>query len=492
MDILKRLRAAVGDDYVSDSKDVCLSYAYSNSITHKYEHIPDLVVQPKTTEEVSMVIKIANEFKVPVTPKGLSSGAGTAGPMTGGILLDLLYMDKVLSVDPINMKATVEAGCSFFKFSQEVFKHGLMTPTTEYTCGPNVAAALISPAVAFGKTRYGRNCEMVEGLEVVLPDGEICHLGSLAYEKSPFGPYYRFMNGPDLIGMYIMSNGAFGIITKMAFTLQKRPAEWKGSSYYWKEKDILKVTEFMLEATAMEVYDIHLNDKWKYDMMTRGKDGVKKPGAYGLLDFYPEGYFFVQATLNAFDKEEIRVKSDQFDRLVAKYGGYKMGDEMGAEFFAKWPTVHHCTHFFKMILSSVYEIGGHNYQYIFDSIDYPTSKYPEVYTKMKGLFEKWGFWGYPNPSTIDAFPMRSQTICSQTWTYINTCDEKMMDNVFRFRDEFREWFGVQGGTHQMHLPPIAPDYAWTNQRSHYQMLQAIKKALDPNNILSPTTFAKEI
>mgnify|MGYP002392834427 FL=1 len=97
-------------------------------------------------------------------------------------------MDKILLVDALNMKAVAEAGCSFFKLSQELFKTGLMLPTAPYGAGPNVAASAITPGNAFGETRYGASINLVEGLEVVLPSGEITRVGSMAYADTDFGP----------------------------------------------------------------------------------------------------------------------------------------------------------------------------------------------------------------------------------------------------------------------------------------------------------------
>ena len=112
MSILEGLRAIVGNEHATDIPEICRSYAYSTSFTARYEHIPDFVVQPQSTEQVSEILKFANAHHIPVTPKGLVSGGGYGGPFYGGILLDLLYMDKVIKVDPVDMKAVAEAGCS--------------------------------------------------------------------------------------------------------------------------------------------------------------------------------------------------------------------------------------------------------------------------------------------------------------------------------------------------------------------------------------------
>ena len=121
MEIVSELEKIVGHDRVSTSKNVCLSYAFNIGYTRDVVRKPDIVVMAETPEEVSEILKAANKYKVPVTPKGAAGGAGTGGPLKGGILLDLALMDKIILVDGANMKAVAEAGCSFFKLSQEIF-----------------------------------------------------------------------------------------------------------------------------------------------------------------------------------------------------------------------------------------------------------------------------------------------------------------------------------------------------------------------------------
>ena len=179
---------------------------------------------PTTTQHVSEIVKLANRYKVPVTPKGVAGMTGHGGPLHGGILLDFIHMDKILLIDDKNMKAVTEPGCSFFKLAQELFKKEMILPTAEYGPGPNVAASAITPVNGFGKTRYGRNIDLVEGFEVVLPTGEIVQIGSMAYAETDFGPFFRYITGPDLIGLFTQSNGAYGIVTKIAYRcLKDRP-----------------------------------------------------------------------------------------------------------------------------------------------------------------------------------------------------------------------------------------------------------------------------
>ncbi len=115
--LIKELKAIVGLKMVSTSTTVCESYAYSFSSSIDWVTRPEIVVMPTTTQQVSEIIKLANQYKVPITPKGVAGMTGHGGPLHGGILLDFIHMDKILLIDDKNMKAVTEPGCSFFKLA---------------------------------------------------------------------------------------------------------------------------------------------------------------------------------------------------------------------------------------------------------------------------------------------------------------------------------------------------------------------------------------
>ena len=123
-----------------------------------------------------------------------------------------------------------------------------------------------------------------------------------------------------------------------------------------------------------------------------------------------------------------------------------------------------------------------------DELIYPTSKLPEVYNKTMECCTRHGLWDLALPPVLDGYPMKRQVMSSQTWTLIDYCDEDMVERFHRCQAEFRRWFGMRGGTFQMKLPPLVPDYCWTNQPEAFNLLRRIKGLLDPNDILSPGTF----
>ncbi|MCZ7665111.1 MAG: FAD-binding oxidoreductase [Thermoleophilia bacterium] len=475
-----KLESIVGPGRVSTSRAVCRAYSYSAFWGRTWLTVPDLVVVAATAEEVSQVLRVANEAGVPATPKGPVGQGGFGGPMKGGILLDLTPMDEI-TVDRKNMKVIAGAGGSFFRLAQELFKHRLMLPTSEYGPGPTVASSAIFPVNAFGKTRYGRNIDLVEGFEVVLPDGQIVRVGSMAYADSDFGPYYRYITGPDLVGLFTQSNGAFGIVTKVAYSCLRLPKCWAFHAYYWPLAQAETFAAVMTEATAMEIFDIHISDRWRFV-------GLEKAG---LIPPLPNDCNFVAyLTVNAESPAELAAKEDVIHEMCRSRGGtYLPG--AADHFYAEWPTVFAVVSqpMLVKLFNLTREASGATGMMICDSLNYPTSWFPQVYDKLMKTARKYGLWGEPNMIVYDGFPMKSLTICSQTWLFIDFYDRDWMRRVEAYRAEFREWFGARGGTHQSGVPPY-PEYSWGNQPGAHDLLRRIKGLLDPNDILSPGTFEK--
>jgi len=468
--IISALEKIVGSDRVSTSEAVCLSYSFNCFYGKDILRKPDIVVMAETPEEVSGILKAANEYKVPITPKGAAGGAGTGGPLRGGILLDLTLMDRVILIDSTNMKAVAEAGCSFFKLSQELFKNGLMLPIAVYGPGPNVAASAITPPNGLGETRYGVNINLVEGLEVVLPSSEIIRVGSMAYADKDFGPYYRYITGPDLVGLFTKSNGAFGIVTKVAYRCLRRPKLWAFHSYYWPEEKVEDMTKTMMESAAVEVFDCHLMSKWwMMEMVTTLPDDC---------------YFALEFMIDAENEQELNGKEQTIKDICKKHGGTYLPDF--AEYVhTKWPTFFWAPGFVTLIFSSTPNKRPHRHQYLLDEPIYPVSKVPEVFAKIVELAKKHRL---PAQVGFDGFIMNCQVICSPLVIELDDSDSDVVERFHKCQAEFREWFGEKGGTFQYRLPPAVPDFVWTNQLGAFNLLRSIKSVLDPNNIMSPGTF----
>ena len=216
-DILKSLIDIVGEKSVSNAPEELWFYSRDPGVLDP--HKPDYVVAPKTTEEVQKIVQLANREKIPVVPMGNGMAlTGLVIPLKGGIVLDMKRMNKILEVNEKARYVVMEGGTSqgvlkaYLQENHPHLRHSIPDAPPTTTIAANVAL--------HGQGRltnqYGFNSDMVTGLEVVLPTGEICLIGSPS-----MGPYW-FSKGPtlpDLSGLFLGWLGATGVITKVGLRL---------------------------------------------------------------------------------------------------------------------------------------------------------------------------------------------------------------------------------------------------------------------------------
>lgn len=220
MDTYSCLTDIVREDFASNRQEEL--YLYSRDSGAQPPRRVDYVVMPKTVEEVQKIVQLANKEKIPITPMG---GGFTVSALTvpakGGILLDMKRMDKVIEVNEKSKYAIVEAGVSQGALKGYLEKHYPYLQHSTPEAPPTVT--VVGNALILGHghitPRYGINSEMVNGIEVVLPTGEVCKVGS-----GSVSPYW-FTRGPlpDLMGLFIGWLGTTGIVTKLSIQLFPKP-----------------------------------------------------------------------------------------------------------------------------------------------------------------------------------------------------------------------------------------------------------------------------
>ena len=219
-ELAERLRAIVGNDAVVDKPDELLVYECDAYTLEK--NPPNAVVLPRTTEQVSQIVKLCAALDVPIIPRGAGTSlSGSLLAVTGGVVIGLSRMNRVLSVDVRNRRALVEAGCVNAWITNAVKSHGLLfapDPSSQPACtiGGNVAMNSGGPHTL----KYGVTTNHVLGFEMVLPDGEIVWLGT-----TPDGG--EDVEGYDLRGAVIGCEGMFGIITRVLVRLIRAPQAYK-------------------------------------------------------------------------------------------------------------------------------------------------------------------------------------------------------------------------------------------------------------------------
>ena len=212
-ELYREFEKIVGEKCVSDDDvdRVCHSYDAT-----KQRAMPDVVIKPKSAQEVSEIVKLANKRHIPVYPQGAASGlTGGAVPVHGGIALDMTGMNRIIEIDDANLTATVEPGVVVADFQKEVEKLGLLYPPDPAsnkfaTIGGSVAEC----AGGLRGMKYGVTRDYVMALEVVLPTGEIINPGTRTLKG---------VTGYDLTRLFVGSEGTLGIFTKIVLKLIPPP-----------------------------------------------------------------------------------------------------------------------------------------------------------------------------------------------------------------------------------------------------------------------------
>lgn len=212
--IIESLKQIVGAEYVFTDRETLLRYGHDE--TEDLNFPPQVVIKPRTAEEISAVLKICNVEKIPLTPRGAGTGlSGGALPVCGGVLLSMERFNSIIKIDERNLQATVEPGVINQVFRDAVASKDLFyppDPASRGSCflGGNIAENSGGPKAV----KYGVTKDYVLNLEVALPTGEIIWTGANVLKNS---------TGYNLTQLMIGSEGTLGIITKIVFRLIPLP-----------------------------------------------------------------------------------------------------------------------------------------------------------------------------------------------------------------------------------------------------------------------------
>jgi len=211
--VISQLEQRLGKAFVLTHPDELLVYEADALTIHK--HLPSAVVIPGTAEEVAAAVKILANERIPFTPRGAGTGlSGGALALQGAVIFELARLNKILKLDYENRLAVVETGVINVHLSQATSPSGYHyapDPSSQMACtiGGNVAENSGGPHCL----KYGMTTNHVLALEVVLPTGEIVTLGGGGVDAP----------GYDLLGVFVGSEGTFGIATKATLKLTRLP-----------------------------------------------------------------------------------------------------------------------------------------------------------------------------------------------------------------------------------------------------------------------------
>jgi len=468
-EILNELSSIVGEENVvvadidkdAYSVDVwCVSRLWADRGLMK--KLPEFVVLPSTNEQVSSVIKLANKFKIPLTPRG--GGAGGLGgglPFSGGIVVDVKKLDKIISLDETSLNVTVQTGIMQIDLENYLNYRG-------YTLNHLPASIYCSTLGGFLSTRgsgvlsskYGKIEDMVLSLKVVLPTGEI--IDTLPVPEHSVGPRMEFF--------FIGAEGTLGIITEATLKVAYLPEVRKFRGLLF--KDLHSAIEASREVmiNRLQPCVLRVYDEEDTQVVVRKELGINvEHGSYVVIGF--DGF-----------KNIVDAQEGMAMKIFKKYGMSDLGEESGKHWWDHRYDPYYPPH----TLESKRHLYG-----VIDTIT-THDKIENLYLSMKKVieekFKKWNIifgahfshwyeWGasvYPR-FIIEKPPKDPHEFLKLNNAIWDTAIEIILANG-----------GVLSEHHGIGLQ-LAP-YMKRQYREAFKVLESLKKSLDPNGIMNPATL----
>ncbi|MGD0659445.1 MAG: FAD-binding oxidoreductase [Syntrophorhabdales bacterium] len=460
--IVEKIKKIVGEEYVTAG--VADMEAYKHTAGSDYLHgNPEVAVLPRTTEQVAEIVKLANESRTPITPRGGGTGVfGTNIARYGGIMLDMSLMDKILQIDEDNMVVVAEAGCSVYKIMYELGKRGLaFCASPLYTSAVHIGSGVSTNMNGCHISRFGRLGDNLTGLEVVLPTGEIVTFGSGAYNNG-YGYWTRYVGGPDLMGLFVNAGGTMGVVTKVAVRVKPKPAATRILAYGWRRDQAPPLAKALYWMQRDYVYDILLLNSWNFYMA----------GKLGKLQLPEHIHFVACVSVDGDDEEDLTHHTKKIVKTCLEYGGEDLGElgqhAMGAPGYKVWVSV-----------SPWMQRTQGTYFYN------PLLKFPEVYDTWEQSCRDWGVWNedyvpawfsFHDRNTMDPYPMLGISYPE---------DKQDLERVWNFLQDFNTRITKLGCTQYL-LGDALPLITAQNLGPLYDFMLRVKRFVDPNNIMNPT------
>jgi glycolate oxidase len=460
-EILKKMQQIVGANNILKETHGLIPYTRDHQMvrfSEQFAYKPEVVVLPETSDQVAEIVRLANEEKIPVVPRGAGTGmTGNCVPIRGGILVDMKKMARIIEVDKQNMVVVVQAGICLEKLDEELRKHGLI-------CGHDpasfpsatVGGAISTNGVGSRAAKYGPMREQVVGLEVVLPTGELIKVGG-----GTSGKIGKTSVGYEAIrSLFIGTWGTLGIVTEATLRVFPLPE--------------------LIYVTSIAFKDLKSATKAAYDLMIAGIplslfgiiDRQKILTARRMDPTYPNENCIMTIGFEG-PKEVVEAAKKRAVEICEKNGGKDLGPEVGNK---DWEGRHD---FYPCLTS----LGPGVWQDEEGAVPFSRAvnalkQFHEILKKYN--IDDWGgeIWTVQPP------------LVSVLWRVDERNEDKWQDYINASK-EIAEIYLREGGT-------VSAAHGLGTRREEqfipielgpaYELMKKLKKTLDPNNIMNPGRF----
>ena len=451
--IQDELRAIVGGDgFFVDPEDLA-SYSYDAFVR---EFMPDAAILPRSTEEVSRIMKVAYREGIKVVARGAGTNlSGNAVARQGGIIMSFTRMNRIVEIDIRNRCAVVQPGVVNLALQKEVKKRGFFYPPDPAsmavcTIGGNVALNAGGPrAVKYGVTR-----DYVMSLEVVLADGEIIRTG---------GKTVKNVSGYDLTRLIVGSEGTLGIVTEATLRLIPLPQATKTLLALFSSVEEVAETVSAIVSAGIVPTTLELMDRVIIDVIRDVGGASFPPNAAALLLIEVDG------DEDSVDKQGQRVAAFCRERGAVQIDAAETQEEADRLWQAR-----------RSVGGAIYKVTP---SLIVEDAVVPVSELPRIIRRIGELSKKYnlkvGVLAHAGDGNLHPDIMT------------DVRNEEEMERVEKFIHEMYEEVIALGGTlsgeHGIGIGKEKYMGLEFSERA-LDLMRGIKKIFDPKNILNPGSF----
>ncbi len=466
--VYSKLAEIVGHKNVSNSEADKISYSkdFSWKAQTQFRHKnrmfpPDFIVWPEEVEQISKIVRLANEKGIPIIPWGGGSGYwGGVIPIHDGIVVDIKKLDKIKKIDEQSCTVTVQSGILAWDLETQLQKAGYTLghyPACMYCAC--IGGNLATRSAGILSSKYGKIEDMVLDLEVVLPTGEIIHTRP--------GVQPRQATGPDLNQIFVGSEGTLGIITEATLQIHPSPEERRFRGILFKDlhtalETVRKIFRKGLIPCLARVYD-EFETTIHADMLGISEE---EKGAALIVGF--DGF-----------KELVDLEEKTALEICSQEGGRDLGPKPGAHY---WD--HQYDIYYPKLKRKVPILDLDALQFVIDTAA-THDRLESIYYAIKAVvtsYENAGFCAH-----FSHWYKTGGMMYSYSWVENAPKDERTVKKYEQMLREVLEVILKFGGTisHHHGVGLYLGKFMQNQYGPAFGVTEKIKKGLDPNNIMNP-------
>jgi glycolate oxidase len=451
---IEEFKKILGEKYVFiDEKSL---HHYSHDETEDLHFLPDVVIKPRTAEEISAILKICDQNKIPVTPRGAGTGlSGGALPHLGGVLLSTERMNNIIHIDEKNLQVVTEPGVITEVLQMELKEKGLFYPPDPSSRGSCFIGGNISENSGGPKAvKYGVVRDYALNLELVLPTGEIIWTGANVLKNA---------TGYNLTQLVVGSEGTLGIVTKIVLKLLPLP-----------KYDLLMLVPFRSAEKACEA----VTAIFRAGYTPSGMEFMERDALVFATKYIESNAVIVEDDVQAHllievDGNNIDVLMQDMEGIAAIVTEFDCGEILFAD------NEQQKAELWKMRRRIGEAVKAHSIYKEEDTV-VPRAELPVLLKGVKDIGKKYGFhsvcYGHAGDGNLHVNIIRD-TLTEEQW---NSSLKQGIREIFEL---VKRLGGTISGEHGIGL--VQKEYMnIIFDNTQMRLMKEIKKIFDPNNILN--------